>query len=95
MKGLDHGFAREAKRRQETFEGVAPIPPEELKRKLLALGNDQVPFSIAPGGGGKEGDLIVERKIVDAKWLEIFAKASLEKSHKIYLTLNAGLIPGA
>lgn len=70
-------------------EGVAPVSPDELKQKLLALTNEQVPFSVVPGPGGKDGDLVAEWKIVDAQWLEIFAKASLEKSHKIYMTLNA------
>ncbi|HVF52598.1 MAG TPA: hypothetical protein VNC78_03220 [Actinomycetota bacterium] len=69
-------------------EGVAPAGPEELKQKLLVLSGDQVPFTVVPGAGGKDGDLIVEWKIVDAQWYEIFAKASLEKSHKIYLTLD-------
>lgn len=69
-------------------EGVAPLPPDELKMKLLGLNSDQVPFSLTPGPGGKEGDVVAQWKIVDAQWLEIFAKASLQKTHKIYLTLD-------
>jgi hypothetical protein len=73
---------------REPKEGVAPVPPDELRQRLLGLNNDQVPFSVAAGPGGKDGDLIAEWKIVDAQWYEIFAKASLEKSHKVYVTLN-------
>lgn len=75
---------------KEPEEGVAPVPPKELHQRLLALGNDQVPFTVAPGPGGEDGDLVAEWKIVDAKWLEIFAQSGIEKSHRIYMTLNPG-----
>ena len=68
--------------------GVAPVPPEELQTRLLALNNSEVPFSVTPGGGGKDGDVVAEWKIVDAQWYEIFAKAGLEKTHRIYVTLD-------
>ena len=73
---------------KEPAPGVAPVPAEELQRRLLALNNDQVPFSIAPGPGGEAGDLVAEWKVVDAQWLEIFAKAGIEKTHRIYLTFD-------
>ena len=69
-------------------EGVAPVAPEQLQQQLLALNNEQVPFSLFAGPGGKEGDVIAQWKIVDAQWLEIFAKAGLSKTHKLYLTLD-------
>ena len=52
------------------------------RRRLLALSTDQVPFTVQPG---VESDLDVEWRIVDAQWYEIFAKAGLEKSHKLLL----------
>jgi hypothetical protein len=63
------------------------VPEAELRERLLALNNDQVPFSVAPG---TESDVEAAWKIVDAQWYEIFAKAGLEKSHKIYLGLDEG-----
>ena len=51
----------------------------------MALSGDQVPFTVAPG---TEADLEVEWRIVDAQWYEVFAKASLEKSHKLLLAFN-------
>jgi hypothetical protein len=74
---------------KEPEAGVAVVSQDDLKEKLLALNNEQVPFSVMPGPGGEDGDVIAEWKIVDAKWYEIFAKAGLEKTHKIYLTLDA------
>ena len=75
---------------KEPKEGVAPVPADELKQRLLALNNAQVPFTLTAGPGGKEGDVVAEWKIVDAQWYEVFAKASLEKTHRIYITLNQG-----
>ena len=72
---------------KEPQEGIAPVPADALRRRLLALNNDRVPFSVVPGPGGKDGDLVAEWRIVDATWVEIFAKAGLEKTHKIYVTL--------
>ena len=73
---------------KEPEEGVAPVPPQDLFQRLLQLNNDQVPFTVTQGPGGENGDLVAEWKIVDAQWLEIFAKAGIEKTHKIYMTLN-------
>lgn len=70
--------------------GIAPVPADELRQKLLALNNDEVPFSLTAGPGGDEGDLVAQWKIVDAKWYEVFAKAGLKKTHKIYLALDEG-----
>jgi hypothetical protein len=73
---------------KEPKEGIAPVPREELRQKLLAINNDEVPFSVIDGPGGKDGDLVAQWKIVDAQWYEIFAKASLEKTHRIYIALD-------
>lgn len=67
--------------------GAAVQSKAELERRLLALNNDQVPFSVA---SSETSDLEARWKIVDANWLEIFAKAGLQKSHTIYLRLDEG-----
>ena len=67
-------------------EGTAAVDKGELTRRLSELNNDQVPFSVAAGDG--DGDLVAEWKIVDASWYEVFAKAGLEKSHRILLGLD-------
>ncbi len=68
-------------------EGAPTLPREEVEQRLLALAGDQVPFTVAPGA---DADLEVEWKIVDAQWYEVFAKAGLEKSHKIHLAFHEG-----
>ena len=73
---------------KEPQPGTAPVSPDELHGKLLALNGDQVPFTVTSGQGGENGDLIAEWKIVDAQWVEIFAQAGLQKTHRIYLTLD-------
>jgi hypothetical protein len=60
----------------------------ELENRLLAVNEDRVPFTVSRSGGGEEGDFVAEWKIVDASWYEIFAKAGLEKSHRILLVLD-------
>ncbi len=65
--------------------GVAPVAKGELTTKIAALSGEKTPFSVKPSD---ESDLIVELKIADAKWYEIFAKASLTKTYRIYLLLD-------
>lgn len=66
---------------------VAPLPIEEVRARLLGLNRPGSPWQIIDGAS--EGvDLIAEWKIVDAKWYEIFAKASLEKVFRIYMKFD-------
>jgi len=68
-------------------EGTPVVSGAEVMQRLLALGGDRVPFTVQ---AGSEADIEVQWKIVDAQWYEIFAKASLEKSHKFLLVLDEG-----
>jgi hypothetical protein len=72
---------------KEPAEGTPVQPGAHLYRWLLGLGGDQVPFSVAPDPSGT-GDLVIEWKIVDASWYQVFGQAGLEKSHRIYLVLD-------
>jgi len=67
--------------------GTPVLPPEEVRRRLLALNRPTAPFQLGDGAAEK-ADLIAEWKIVDAQWYEIFAKAGLSKVFKIYLKLD-------
>lgn len=67
-------------------DGSAVLPRDELTRRLVALNDEQVPFSVSIGEGGGDGDIVVEWKIVDASWYEIFAEAHIEKAHRLLLT---------
>jgi len=68
-------------------EGAPVLGRDEVERRLRGLDGERVPFTV---GDGSEADLEVRWKIVDARWYEIFAKASLEKSHRIHLLLDEG-----
>ena len=65
--------------------GIAPVSQDELKKKILGLGGEKIPFKITESD---QTDILVELKVVDAEWYEFFAKAGLEKSYQIYLLLD-------
>jgi hypothetical protein len=62
-------------------------PVAALKAALLGANRPTAPWSIREGGAG-EAELIAEWRIVDARWYEIFAKASLKKVFKILIRLD-------
>jgi hypothetical protein len=67
--------------------GTPVLSAQEVRDRIKGLNRPTAPWMIADGA--TEGvDLIAEWKIVDAKWYEIFAKASLTKVFKIYLKLD-------
>ena len=65
--------------------GTAPVSKGQLTQRILGLGGKKVPFKITESD---ETDLLVELKVVDAEWYEIFAKAGLEKTYQILLLLD-------
>jgi hypothetical protein len=72
---------------KKSASNVPALPPQEVATRLLALNRPTAPYQIVDGKA--EGvDLIAEWKIVDARWYEIFAKASLTKVFRIYLKLD-------
>ncbi|MBL8596655.1 MAG: hypothetical protein JNL14_02835 [Devosia sp.] len=67
--------------------GVTRQPPATLRAALLGLNRDSAPWQVRDGA--PEGvDLVAEWKIVEARWVEIFAKASLTKVFKILMKLD-------
>jgi len=67
--------------------GVARQPKPALRDALLSLNRDSAPWQVRDGA--PEGvDLVAEWKIVDARWYEIFAKASLARVFKVLLKLD-------
>lgn len=60
------------------------ISKQELIKKILKLNNPKNPFTIT-----SEGDKIKATwNIVDAKWIEIFAKAGMKEHYELTITLN-------
>ena len=69
-------------------KGVARLPEPQLRAALLALNRDSAPWIIRDGAA--EGcDLVAEWRIVEARWYEIFAKASLTKVSQTLLKFDA------
>jgi hypothetical protein len=67
--------------------GVARQPAAALREAMLASNRDTAPFIIRDGA--PEGvDLVAEWRIVDARWYEIFAKASLTKVFKVLMKFD-------
>lgn len=67
--------------------GIAKQPAATLRTALLALNRESAPWQVRDGA--PEGvDLVAEWKIVDARWYEIFAKASLTKIFKVLMKLD-------
>ena len=67
--------------------GVTKLSAADLRAALLALNRETAPWMVRDGT--PEGcDLVAEWKIVDARWYEIFAKASLSKVFKILMKLD-------
>lgn len=67
--------------------GTPVLSIDEVKSKILALNRPTAPYQIVDGQS-EGADLIAEWNIVDAKWYEIFAKAGLQDSFKVYLKLH-------
>ncbi len=55
--------------------------------RIMALNRPTAPYQIIDGRA-QNVDLIAEWKIVDAKWYEVFAKASLTKVFRIHMKLD-------
>jgi len=67
---------------------VAPVAKNVLLEKLLALNNPSNPFEIRPG---EDTDLLVEERIVDAKYQEGVlgsTEKQLKKGYKAWLLLD-------
>jgi len=63
----------------------SPISKEELKEKLIALNSSELPYEIEQDN---ETDLMVEWKIVNAKWFAIFAQERLQKTYRAFIVLD-------
>jgi hypothetical protein len=67
--------------------GTPTLSAQELSERIMGLNRPSAPYVIREGRD-ENVDFIAEWKIVDAQWYEIFAKAGLSKTFKIYLKLH-------
>ena len=64
-------------------------PRDAVRVALLALDRDTAPWQVRPGLPEERADLVAEWRIVDARWIEIFAKAGLRKTFAVFMRLDA------
>ncbi len=76
------GFGKKADK------NVPILSVSEVRERLLTLNRETAPYQIIDGAS-QNADLIAEWKIVDAKWYELFAKASINKVFRIYMKFDA------
>lgn len=72
---------------KKSDKNVPALSAEELRQRLLMLNRESAPYQILDGAS-QSVDLIAEWKIVDAKWVELFAKANLTKVFRIYMKFD-------
>ena len=72
--------------RVEPPPGTEPVSAEELRGRLMAINELDVPFSVLEGT--RPDELIVEWKYVDAKWLGLMEAGAVKGLHRIKLRLT-------
>jgi hypothetical protein len=65
--------------------GVESIEKEKLKKNILAVNSSDLPYQINPA---ENTDLELIWKIVDARWLGVFAKERLKQTYRAYIYLD-------
>lgn len=69
----------------DKISGVMPISKEELINKLLSLNDPKLPWQIRRG---ERSDIIAEWKVVDEKWIDLFAANKLSIVHELRIRLG-------
>lgn len=64
---------------------IAPATVEELKKRLINMNSPDTPYGIQSTG---ETTLVIEWKIVDAKWWGVLARERLKEVYRAYLLLD-------
>jgi len=69
-------------------EGTAVKPVPELRTALLALNRKTAPWQVREADTGEDCDLVVEWKIVDKAWYNVFSKSKVQSVFKILLKFD-------
>ena len=78
-------FLNWAIKRAFSFRGEGqPVPLEVLRAQIEAINEFDAPVMIEE----RKGKLVVTWKYVDARWLELFAKAGLTKSYELQIKFD-------
>ncbi|MBM7365797.1 hypothetical protein [Gordonia hydrophobica] len=76
--------------RKKPASGTPALGPQDVANALLAVNRPTAPFQVRPARPDEGCDFVAEWRIVDARWYEIFAKASLTSVFQILLKLDPG-----
>ncbi|EGD54274.1 hypothetical protein [Gordonia neofelifaecis] len=68
--------------------GTPARSPQEVANAIMAVNRPTAPFQIRPARSDEGCDFVAEWRIVDARWYEVFAKASLTSVFQILLKLD-------
>ena len=78
-------FLNWAVKRAFTFRGEGrPLPVEALRAQIQAINTFDAPVMVQE----RKGKLVATWKYVDARWLELFAKAGLTKSYELHMRFD-------
>lgn len=66
--------------------GATPMPGSEIERRLLALNDRKLPFSVRRGS--RPGELVVDWRYADAKWFDLMRIAGLSRLFRVVLRLD-------
>jgi hypothetical protein len=67
-------------------QGTPVLTADVVRKRILDANRPTAPYSFIDGASERV-DAIAEWKIVDASWIEIFAKAGLTKTFRIFVKL--------
>lgn len=67
--------------------GVAPVAAEELRSRILALNDLDLPFHVREEPGGR---LVAEWRIADERWVGVLEAGGLRQAHRIHMALDPG-----
>jgi hypothetical protein len=74
--------------RIDRVPGVSPVPAKELYRRLQAINEFDVPFTLKPGK--RENELVATWKYADVKWVGIMQAAGMKSTARIRIRLDEG-----
>lgn len=78
-------FLNWAVKRGFTFRGEGqPVSVEQLRAQIQAINTFDAPVMVQE----RKGKLVATWKYVDARWLELFAKAGLSKSYELHMKFD-------
>ncbi|WP_209279422.1 hypothetical protein [Parasedimentitalea huanghaiensis] len=87
LKGGVMGFFDWLSGTKKPEAGTSPASPQDIEATILAVNRETAPYSVTKCSDGS-CDFAAEWQIIDAKWVEVFAKAGLERAARIKMRLD-------